>query len=83
MLQKTPPATCVKYNILNVLGAYCYTARFLNGEHHSMPAEAYSILVKLSANLNTNDTYDSAVLAVEAVAHEAVNVSVPYSQIIS
>jgi hypothetical protein len=48
-----------------------------------MPAEAYSILVKLSANLNTNDTYDSAVLAVEAVAHEAVNVSVPYSQIIS
>jgi hypothetical protein len=48
-----------------------------------MPAEASSILVNLSANLNTNDTYDSAVLAVEAVAHVAVNVSVPYSQIIS
>jgi hypothetical protein len=79
LLQKTPPAPCVKYNILNVLGAYCYTARFLNGEHHSMPAEASSILVNLSANLSLNHTYDSAMLAVEAVAHEAVNVSVLYS----
>jgi hypothetical protein len=40
-----------------------------------MPAEASSILVNLSANLSLNHTYDSAVLAVDAVAHEAVNVS--------
>lgn len=65
----------MKYNILNVLGAYCYTVRFVNGEHHIMPAEACSILVNLSANLNLNHTYNSAVIAVEAVAHEAINVS--------
>jgi hypothetical protein len=47
-----------------------------------MPAEACNILANLSANLSLNHTYDSAVIAVEAVAHEAVNVSfVPYSQI--
>jgi hypothetical protein len=74
-LQKTPPAPCVKYNILNVLGAYCYTVRFLNGEHHNMPAEASSILANLSANLSLNHTYNSAVIAIEAVAYEAVNVS--------
>ncbi|XP_023707336.1 zinc finger HIT domain-containing protein 2 isoform X2 [Cryptotermes secundus] len=72
-ISKTPPAPCVKYNILNVLGAYCYTVRFLNGEHHNMPAEACSILVNLSANLSLNHTYNSAVIAVEAVAHEAIN----------
>ncbi|GFG38143.1 hypothetical protein Cfor_04812 [Coptotermes formosanus] len=72
-ISKTPPAPCVKYNILNVLGAYCYTVRFLNGEHHNMPAEASSILVNLSANLSLNHTYDSAVIAIEAVAYEAVN----------
>lgn len=82
MLQKTVAAPCVKYNILNVLGAYCYTTRFMNGEHHSMPAEASNILVNLSANLNFNHTYDSAVLALEAVAHEVVHVSMVHSQII-
>ncbi|KDR12142.1 zinc finger HIT domain-containing protein 2 [Zootermopsis nevadensis] len=72
-ISKTVAAPCVKYNILNVLGAYCYTTRFMNGEHHSMPAEASNILVNLSANLNFNHTYDSAVLALEAVAHEVVH----------
>jgi hypothetical protein len=45
-----------------------------------MPAEASSILVNLSANLSLNHTYDSAVIAIEAVAYEAVNVS-GFSQI--
>lgn len=72
-ISRTPPAPCVKYNILNVLGAYCYTVRFLNGEHHNMPAEASSILANLSANLSLNHTYNSAVIAIEAVAYEAVN----------
>jgi hypothetical protein len=40
-----------------------------------MPAEASSILVNLSANLKLNHIYNSAVTAVEAVAHEAFNVS--------
>lgn len=74
-LQRTPPAPCVKYNILNVLGAYCYTVRYLNGEHHTMPVEASSILVNLSGNLSLNHTYNSAVIAVEAVVYEVVNVS--------
>jgi hypothetical protein len=44
-----------------------------------MPAEASSILVNLSANLSLNHTYNSAVIAIEAVAYEAVNVSqLPY-----
>jgi hypothetical protein len=48
-----------------------------------MPAEASSILVNLSANLSLNHTYNSAVIAVEAVAHEAINVSeLPCFQII-
>jgi hypothetical protein len=72
-ISRTPPAPCVKYNILNVLGAYCYTVRYLNGEHRTMPVEASSILVNLSGNLSLNHTYDSAVIAVEAVAYEVVN----------
>ncbi|XP_069683761.1 zinc finger HIT domain-containing protein 2 isoform X2 [Periplaneta americana] len=72
-ISKTAPSPCVKFNILNLIGAYCYTSRFFNGEHHSMPAEACSTFVSLSGNLSLNHTYDSAVIAVEAVAHEAVN----------
>jgi hypothetical protein len=40
-----------------------------------MPVEASSILVNLSGNLSLNHTYNSAVIEVEAVAYEVVNVS--------
>jgi hypothetical protein len=40
-----------------------------------MPVEACNILVNLSGNLSLNHTYNSAVIAVEAVAYEVVNVS--------
>ena len=73
--QKTSPSPCVKYNVLNVLAAYCYTARFYNGEIQSTPSESSSTLVNLSSNLSHNHTFESAAMAVEAVAHEAMNVS--------
>ncbi|KAJ9577160.1 hypothetical protein L9F63_006282, partial [Diploptera punctata] len=72
-ISKTTPSPNVKYNIINVLAAYCYTARFFNGEHHSVPSESSSIIATLSSNLRDNHTYDSSVIAIDAVAHEAIN----------
>ncbi|XP_067004554.2 zinc finger HIT domain-containing protein 2 [Anabrus simplex] len=72
-ISKCAPAPCVKYNVINVLAAYCYMMRYFNGEPHEYVTEAVEVLVTLSGCLRLNHNYESYELAVEDVAQEAVN----------
>lgn len=65
------PATCVQYNLLNILAAYTQTVRFFVGEHMDMPHEATTYLYLLSANLKANINFNDRMQAIESVCFEA------------
>lgn len=72
-LSKHPPAPDVKWNIVNVLAAYCYVARYFNGEHKEQPLEAASLMERLSGTLRANCSYKSTEIAVDAVVQDILS----------
>lgn len=67
------PASCVQWNLINVLGAYASTVRFFLGDHHSSPHEAINYLISICANLKTNANFDEQQMAIESIRYEAHN----------
>lgn len=72
-LSSKPPAPCVQWNLVNVLGAYALTVRFFLGDHHNSPHEAVNYLISIAANLKTNANFDEQQLAIESIRYESHN----------
>ncbi|XP_049813169.1 zinc finger HIT domain-containing protein 2 [Schistocerca nitens] len=72
-LSKHPPAPDVKWNIINVLAAYCYVARYFNGDHKEQPLQAACLLERLSGVLRANFSYKSTEIAVDAVVQDILS----------
>lgn len=70
-ISKKAPASCVAFNILNVLAAYASTVRFFYGEHSTNSYEAVNYLLAICANLRVNANFDDIAVAVESIRHEA------------
>lgn len=72
-LSTKAPDPCVRHNLINILAAYTFAARFFNGDHQSYPHESAHCLVSICANIKANWNYDSDAAALESVAMEARN----------
>lgn len=72
-LSTKSPDPCVRHNLINILAAYTFAARFFNGDHQSYPHESAHCLVSICANIKANWNYESDAAALESVAMEARN----------
>lgn len=72
-LSTKSPDPCVRHNLVNILAAYTFAARFFNGDHQSYPHESAHCLVSICANIKANWNYESDAAALESVAMEARN----------
>lgn len=72
-LSTKSPDPCVRHNLINILAAYTFAARFFNGDHQSYPHESAHCLVSICANIKANWNYESDAAALESVALEARN----------
>lgn len=75
-LQKSKPAECVRYNLLNVMAAYACIARYFNGDHFELCHEAAYLLMNISLNLNSNTNFESFTSALNSVHHMCLSVSI-------
>ncbi|KAL1501313.1 hypothetical protein ABEB36_006657 [Hypothenemus hampei] len=67
------PAECVQYNLVNLLAAYVFTLRYLNGQHFEFPNEAVAYIAALSLNLKKGQNFDTYQAAVESVEQQSLN----------
>lgn len=58
-LLRQTPSPHVKWNIANVLSAYCYITQYFNGEHLLNSVEASEIMGNISGNLKSQQNYSS------------------------
>ncbi|XP_066975699.1 zinc finger HIT domain-containing protein 2 isoform X2 [Macrobrachium rosenbergii] len=70
-LTKTPPSSCIPFNILNVLTSYAWMVRLFNGDHEESSLDATEALLTLSTVLSTNANFEEAAIAVESPRMEA------------
>ncbi|KAK5638123.1 hypothetical protein RI129_012418 [Pyrocoelia pectoralis] len=71
-LTSQPPAACVQHNLVNIISAYAFTARYFNGDHYEFLGEAVGCVVYLSLSLKENKNYDSFNEAVHSVQEECL-----------
>lgn len=67
------PANCVKYNLINLLCAYAFTARYFNGEHHDYANEAVACCASVSLALKKGQNFEDYETAVKSVEQECIN----------
>ncbi|XP_055694926.1 zinc finger HIT domain-containing protein 2 [Lutzomyia longipalpis] len=72
-ISRITPAPCVRHNLTNILAAYAFSVRYFNGDYVNNPQEFAGLLANISGNIKCNANYDSDLLAIESVAHEAQN----------
>ncbi|XP_018577083.1 zinc finger HIT domain-containing protein 2 [Anoplophora glabripennis] len=70
-----PPSECVKYNLINIITAYVFTARYFNGEHSDFVEEAVSCITSLSLALKVAQNFVDFETAVKSVEQECINSS--------
>nr|CAH7714114.1 unnamed protein product [Callosobruchus chinensis] len=67
------PAECVKYNLVNILCAYAFTAKFFYGDVEDFAAEAVAYIVTISLTLKRAQNFDNFDMAVKSVEQECIN----------
>ncbi|XP_050316207.1 zinc finger HIT domain-containing protein 2 isoform X2 [Anthonomus grandis grandis] len=67
------PANCVAYNLVNLLAAYAFTARYFNGEHFDFPNEAVAVIASVSLHLKKELNFEDYDTAVKSVEQECIN----------
>ncbi|XP_066257663.1 zinc finger HIT domain-containing protein 2 [Euwallacea similis] len=67
------PANCVKYNLINLLAAYAFTARYFNGEHMDFPNEAVAAVATTSFALKKGQNFENYETAVKSVEQACIN----------
>nr|CAI5827329.1 unnamed protein product [Callosobruchus analis] len=67
------PAESVKFNLVNILGAYAFTARFFNGDLEDFAAEGVACTVAVSLTLRDAQNFDSYDMAVKSIEQECIN----------
>lgn len=68
-----PPASCVTFNLINILAAYSTTVRFFLGEYMSNSYEAVNYLMAICTNLNGNANFEDQATAIESIRLEAIS----------
>lgn len=71
-ITKIKPSNCVSFDLINILGGYCLTVRYYNGNHFDFPEEAGAVMHKLSKSLTTPQKFVSAEMALDGVGLEAL-----------
>lgn len=71
VLQKNPSPS-LKYNLINMVCAYVFTARYFNGDHFDFPNEATSCIATLSLALIGKQNFEDFVTAVSSVQCECL-----------
>lgn len=72
-LSSKPPASCVAYNLINILAAYAATVRFFMGEHLTNSYEAVNYLMAICTNLSSNANFEDQASAIESIRLEAIS----------
>lgn len=67
------PANCVKYNLINLLCAYTFTARYFNGEYFDFANEAVACIASVSLALKKGQNFEDYETAVKSVEQECIN----------
>lgn len=62
------------YNLINILAAYVFMARYFNGDYYDFAREAASCVISLSLCLKDNENLPDYETAVKSVEQEIVNV---------
>uniref|UniRef100_A0A1Y1LQ69 HIT-type domain-containing protein n=1 Tax=Photinus pyralis TaxID=7054 RepID=A0A1Y1LQ69_PHOPY len=71
-LTSKPPAETVRYNLVNIVCAYVFTARYFNGDYYEFLGEAVGCVVYLSLCLKENKNYSGFEEAVDSVQEECL-----------
>lgn len=71
-ITKIKPSHSVSFDLINILGGYCLTVRYYNGNHFDFPEEAVAVMHKLSKSLMTPQKFVSAEMALDGVGLEAL-----------
>lgn len=74
-LTKATPAPSLKYDLLNLLYAYAFTNRFLNGELFEDVTEACNIILQLSPVLSSKANYSSFSTAIQESLQQSLKVT--------
>lgn len=77
--QKQTPADCVKYNLINVLSAYAFTARYFNGEYFHFIQEAVTCIISLSQTLKLAQNFEDFETSIKSVEQECINVKYSFA----
>lgn len=67
------PATCIIYNISNVIGAYTYMFRYYNGDLMSYELEAADNLISVCDNLKANANFESIISIADSIMMNCLN----------
>ncbi|TRY70810.1 hypothetical protein TCAL_01232, partial [Tigriopus californicus] len=67
-LTQMAPASCVKYNLVNVIFAYVYGVRYFMDDHLANPLAFTEAVLNLSGNLAQNEAFESADKALAAAS---------------
>ncbi|KAF7287689.1 zinc finger HIT domain-containing protein 2 [Rhynchophorus ferrugineus] len=67
------PAACVKYNLINILCAYAFTARYFNGEHSDFAHEAVACISTVSLALKKGHNFEDSETSIKSVEQECIN----------
>ncbi|KAF5286586.1 hypothetical protein FQA39_LY16269 [Lamprigera yunnana] len=66
------PAECVQYNLINIISAYVFTARYFNGDCYDFIEEAVGCISYLSLCLKENVNFESFCDAVQSVEERSL-----------
>jgi hypothetical protein len=74
-LTKATPAPSLQYDLLNLLYAYAFTNRFLNGELFEDVTESCNIILQLAPVLSAKATYSSLSIAIQESLQQSLKVT--------
>ncbi|OXU29747.1 hypothetical protein TSAR_012332 [Trichomalopsis sarcophagae] len=63
----------IRFNIINAVYAYAYTALYFNNEHHSTPLDAVYVFLRTCETMRINRIYQDSLSAIENVLLEITN----------
>lgn len=70
-LSKSKPADCLQFNIVNLLAAYTFVLRYLNGDNKTYEAVCY--LMHICSVIKDGKNFEDSAVAIESIIQECIN----------
>lgn len=65
-----PPAFCIQYDLINILGGYVFMARYFNGEYEDFTKEAVACISEISLSLKSCQNFADQDFACKSLEHQ-------------